>query len=202
MSAPDSTIFPIVETADLYVRQTYKDLYNTILGRFQGDGFQDPEILSRIIVAGTSGIGKSAFLVYFAVRLLAECADDKPPIIIFHTKRSDKCYVFGGCFTVRYGSLEDFEPFLSLPNTWYLADSPQNPTLDRAKTIISAFPKTLKAKTNYKDVDKKVGKLYYMAPWSLEELKTCREKVAGFQVIPEDLIEETFFELGGVPRMS
>lgn len=199
MSAPDGTIFPVVETADLYVRQTYKDLYNTTLGRFQDDGFQDPEILPRIIVAGTSGIGKSAFLVYLAVRLLDGCADVKPPIIIFYTKRSDKCYVFGGCSTIRYGSLEGFEPFLSLPDTWYLADSPQNPTLDRAKTIISASPKTLKAEANYKDVDKKVGKLYYVAPWSLEELKICREKVASFQVIPEDLVEEIFFELGGVP---
>ncbi|KAG9319595.1 hypothetical protein KVV02_003139 [Mortierella alpina] len=137
-SAPNITIFPVIETADLYVRQAYKDLYNIIHGRIQGDDYQDPEILSRIIVARTSGISKSAFLVHFAVRLLAECADDKPPILIFHTKRSNK--------------------------------QPQNPTLDRAKTIISASPKTLKAEINYKDIDKKLGgvpRYVLEKPWSV-----------------------------------
>lgn len=200
MSAPDNTIFPVVETEDLFVRQTYKDLYNTILGQFLRDDVQRPGIRNRIIVSGTSGIGKSAFLVYFAVRLLAESDDDNPPIIIFHTKRSDKCFVFGGRTAVRSGSLEDFEPFLSLPDTWYLADSSDQPALDRAKTIIAASPKTLEAETGYKDVDKKVGWLYYMAPWSREELQICWDRVANFQVVPLELVERLYLEIGGVPR--
>ncbi|KAK5796970.1 hypothetical protein F5H01DRAFT_385410 [Linnemannia elongata] len=37
----------------------------------------------------------------------------------------------------------DFKPFLSLPDTWYFVDSTPDPVLGRAKTVISASPKTL-----------------------------------------------------------
>jgi hypothetical protein len=79
-----------------------------------------------------------------------------PTIIIFHAKRSEKCYAFGGRCTVRFGALDDFEPFLGLPYTWYLADRSPNPVLNRAMTIISALPKTLASEIQqFKDIDKK-----------------------------------------------
>ncbi|KAK5816992.1 hypothetical protein F5H01DRAFT_189678 [Linnemannia elongata] len=142
LSAPRVSIFPIVGTDELFLRTAYKELHDTILGTFENAHARNA-IRKHIVVTGTSGIGKSAFLVYFAIRLLAESDDDNPPMIVFHTKRSEKCYVFGGCSTVRSGSIKDFEPFLSLPDTWYLVDSSSDPVLDRAKTIISASLNTL-----------------------------------------------------------
>ncbi|KAF9163681.1 hypothetical protein DFQ26_002274, partial [Actinomortierella ambigua] len=118
LSAPDGTLFPIVDTTDLYVRQTYKHLYERILETFEiNPPSARAEWKKHIVVTGTSGIGKSAFLAYFVIRLLAESDDDNPPIIVFHTKRSAECYVFGGRSTVRSGSIEDFKPFLNLPDT-------------------------------------------------------------------------------------
>src|SRR5690606_12622138 len=127
----------------------------------------------QIVLTGTSGIGKSVFLVYLTIRLLAESDDDEPPIIIFHTKQSTKCIAFGGYSTVRSGDIEDFAPFLTLPETWYIVDSSPNPALDKARTVISASPKTLFSEINqYQNIDKDVAWRYYMAPWSLEELTT------------------------------
>ncbi|KAK5796980.1 hypothetical protein F5H01DRAFT_373650 [Linnemannia elongata] len=66
------------------------------------------------------------------------------------------------------------KPFLSLPDTWYFVDSSPDPILGRAKTVISASPKTLFSEARqFKDVEKEVTWRYYMAPWHLEELQKC-----------------------------
>lgn len=205
ISAPSGTLLPVVGTNDLYVRQAYKDLYDTILGKFENkENNVSPKssaVQKHIVVTGTSGIGKSAFLVYFAIRLLAESDDVNPPMIIFHTKRSAECYVYGGCSEVRSGNIKDFRPFLRLPDTWYLVDSSPDPVLDRAKTVISASPKTLFSEAHqYQDVDKGVTWRHYMAPWNLEELKMCRSCVVGFEVVPLATMEELYSMIGGVPR--
>ncbi|KAG0195588.1 hypothetical protein BGX28_001035, partial [Mortierella sp. GBA30] len=96
-SAPPRTRLPVVGTSDLYVREAYRHLYDTILETFENNRpFAGYEAEKHIVVTGTSGIGISAFLVYLAIRLLAESDDDNPPIIVFHIKRSAECYVFGG----------------------------------------------------------------------------------------------------------
>jgi hypothetical protein len=198
ISAPHGTKLPVVNTKELYVRKAYKDLHQTIIDTFDNDR---NEAQKHVVVTGTSGIGKSAFLVYFTIRLLAESGDDYPPIIIFHTKRSSECYVFGGRSTVRSGTIEDFKPFLCLPDTWYFVDSSPDPILDQAKTVISASPKTLFSEAHqYQDVDKGVAWRYYMAPWSLEELTMCRTNVTSFQVVPLEAMEDLYTKIGGVPR--
>ncbi|KAK5796915.1 hypothetical protein F5H01DRAFT_401324 [Linnemannia elongata] len=103
-----------------------------------------------------------------------------------------ECYVFGGRSTVRSGNIEAFKPFLSLPDTWYFVDSTPDPVLGRAKTVISASPKTLFSEAHqYQDVDKRVAWRYYMAPWSLEELKKCRISVVGFEVVPLEAVKNS-----------
>ncbi|KAG0358123.1 hypothetical protein BG005_002717 [Podila minutissima] len=195
LSAPRSARFPGIGTNDLYVRQAYKDLFDKILGKFENNH----EFKKHVIVTGTSGIGNSAFLVYFAIRLLAESDESNPPMIIFHTNYREECYIFGGHTTVRYGNIDDFRPFLNLPDTWYLVDGSLKPLLSRAKTVISAPPKTLQGH-QYKDVDRSVVWRYFMAPWNLEERKNCRSSVTAFQVVPEETMEELYSEIGGVPR--
>ncbi|KAF8910309.1 hypothetical protein BGZ58_005912, partial [Dissophora ornata] len=196
IKAPLGSKFPVVQAGDLYVRQTYKELYGDILKMFKEE---DGE--KQIVVTGTSGIGKSVFLVYLVIRLLVESDVDNPPIIIFHTKQSKKCFAFGGYSTVRSGDIDDFAPFLTLPDTWYLVDSSPEPVLDKARTVIAASPKTLFSGANpYQDVDKDVAWRYYMAPWSLEELTTCRSSVADFNVVPLEMMEKLYSRIGGVPR--
>ncbi|KAK5797017.1 hypothetical protein F5H01DRAFT_373560 [Linnemannia elongata] len=202
ISAPRGILLPVVGTSDLYVREAYKDLYDIIVDKFENNRpCTGNEVEKHIIVTGTSGIGKSAFLVYFAIRLLAESDNDNPPIIVFHTKQSAECYVFGGRSTVRSGNIEAFKPFLSLPDTWYFVDSSPDPILGRAKTVISASPKTLFSEARqFKDVEKEVTWRYYMAPWHLEELQKCWASVTSFEVVPLEAVEELYSKIGGVPR--
>ncbi|KAG0277974.1 hypothetical protein BGZ96_002590 [Linnemannia gamsii] len=181
ISAPHGTKLPAVNTKELFIREAYKDLHDTILGTFD-NARAGNETQKHIVVTGTSGIDNSDFLVYFAIRLLAESDDDNPPIIIFHTQRSAECYVFGGRSTVRSGTIDDIKPFLT-------------------KTVISASPKTLFSEAHqYQDVDKGVAWRYYMAPWSLEELTMCRTNVTSFQVVPLEAMEDLYAKIGGVPR--
>ncbi|KAK5796887.1 hypothetical protein F5H01DRAFT_285699 [Linnemannia elongata] len=202
ISAPRGILLPVVDTNDIYVREAYKDLYDTILGTFENNTpYTGNELKKHVIVTGTSGIGKSAFLVYFAIRLLAESDDDNPPIIVFHTKRSAKCYVFGGRSTVRSGDIETFEPFLSLPDTWYFVDSTPDPVLGRAKTVISASPKTLFSESPPISGRRQKGSMALLyGPMELEELKKCRISVVGFEVVPLEAVEELYSKIGGVPR--
>ncbi|KAH7050407.1 hypothetical protein BKA57DRAFT_527951 [Linnemannia elongata] len=202
LSAPRGILLPVVRTSDLYVRESYKVLYDIIVDKFENNrpctGYEGEK---HVVVTGTSGIGNSAFLVYFAIRLLAESDNDNPPIIIFHTKRSAECYVFGGRSTVRSGNIEAFEPFLSLPDTWYFVDSTPDPILGRAKTVISASTDTLFSEARqFKDVEREVAWRYYMAPWHLEELQKCWASVTSFKVVPYEAVEELYSKIGGVPR--
>ncbi|KAF9406082.1 hypothetical protein BGZ76_006421, partial [Entomortierella beljakovae] len=110
---------------------------------------------------------------------------------------SSKCYVYTGS-TVYTGNIEDFQEFLLLGETWYLVDSSENPILDqRAKTVISASLMTIVEQ--YKEVDKEAPDYYHMAPWELEELEKCRVCVDSFNMVQNELMEELYCKLGGVP---
>ncbi|RUP49956.1 hypothetical protein BC936DRAFT_140878 [Jimgerdemannia flammicorona] len=199
ISVPWSSIsLPVINMSSLYIRESYRNLYEYIGKNFTATPSR--ETMNRITVTGTSGIGKSAFLVYFTIRLLAESDGENPPIIIFHAKGSDsECYAFGGKTTFRAGSIIDFADLLTLPETWYLADSVSHPWLRTAKTIIAVSPKTLNSGANdYQDVTKKSPIIYYMEPWMLDELELCRSKI--FTDVPKDFMEELYNMIGGVPR--
>ncbi|KAF9993307.1 hypothetical protein BGZ65_011194, partial [Modicella reniformis] len=193
LSAPPGTRFPIVNNVDLYVREEYKRLYQHI-----AINFTDPLEENRIIVTGSPGIGKSAFLVYFVVRLLAESDDGKPPIIIFQEKEVTMCYVFGGTSIVRKGDITVFDDLLNLPETWYLSDSSKAPVLKNSKTIMSASPKTLI--DTYQEATKQAPWYYYMTPWKLDELERCRSKVTSFKVVTHEFMERLYAKIGGIPR--
>jgi hypothetical protein len=194
LSAPDGTVFPIVETQDLYVREGYKQLYREIIDRFTDSPGSRRQ--NRIVVTGTPGIGKSAFLPYFIVRLLAQSDNDKPPIVVFQTK-DERCFVYGGTSVVRTGKIPVFEDLLNLLETWYLVDSSDKPVLGPSKIIISASPRTL---VNYKDVMKEVVWTYYLAPWDLQELEKCQKSVTAFSVVTSTFMNRLYDKIGGIPR--
>ncbi|KAG0200321.1 hypothetical protein BGX31_004076, partial [Mortierella sp. GBA43] len=187
--------FPVVGAEDLFIREAYRDLAAEIEEK-SAKGQQ------QLIVTGTSGIGKSVFLVYFAIRLLA-AATNRPPIVIFHGKRptDSSCIAFGGLSVIREGEIQDFEDFLDLPETWYLVDSAADPVLARARTIFALSPKLLHSTIHsYQEIEKRVLQYYYLAPWTLKELQRCRNCVKRFQRVPKDLVTEVYSEVGGVPR--
>ncbi|RUS20151.1 hypothetical protein BC937DRAFT_86273 [Endogone sp. FLAS-F59071] len=181
---------PVVEMPKLYVREAYKKLYDELISNFT----DTPTTFGQncLVVCGTSGIGKSAFLLYLTIRLLAK----RPaPIIIFHAKSQlSECYAFGGTSCFRSGNIADFKGLLNLPETWYLVDSVAMPECFIAKTVIAASPNTLE--TNDYQYVLLLNKRY-MAPWSLVELSKCRKEV--FPSVPLYLIVDLYAKWGGVP---
>ena len=129
-----NSVLPLIETKKLYVRESYTDLYKHIKQNL----FQDNPLMNRLVITGTSGIGKSAFLLYLILQLFVETTSNSP-IIIFH---SEKWHAFGGTTALRVGNREDFEPFLRLPDAWYLADSPSEPLTEdvTTRTLFSVSP--------------------------------------------------------------
>ncbi|KAI8606756.1 hypothetical protein EDD21DRAFT_422126 [Dissophora ornata] len=93
MSNP-SARFPAVATKNPYVRQGYKDFYDGVSKGCMNDPTSPG--LKRLILTGTSGIGKSAFLAYFTIRILATSSEGNPPIVIFQDKSSIDCFAYGG----------------------------------------------------------------------------------------------------------
>ncbi|KAF9198323.1 hypothetical protein BGZ49_000879 [Haplosporangium sp. Z 27] len=198
ISSLPETKLPVIETQDLYVRQEFKDLYDIITKQFCN---AENNAQNRIVVTGTAGIGKSSFLIYFAIRLLATSNEEDPPIVIIQRKEDSECYAFGGLSSVRNGDIKDFTPFLDLPNTWFLVDSSPKPELTEARTIFSVSPKTLFSESNlYQEIVKRVVWTYYMAPWELDELRQCRRMVHAFNIVSEKFMVELYNLIDGVPR--
>ncbi|KAG0326041.1 hypothetical protein BG004_003046, partial [Podila humilis] len=136
-----------------------------------------------------------------AIRLLAESDSDNPRILIYQTNSIGDCYAFGGRTNIRFGTLEDFEPFLDLPDTWYLVDNSPNPDLVDAKTVIAGPPEIFfSGNRHYKNIDKRVILRYNMGPRSLEELRTCRANIAECSVVPLETMTDFYSKIGGVPR--
>ena len=195
LSSTSTVELPVINRVKLYVREAYKKLYNHIKASFSSDPLMRDK--NRLVITGTSGIGKSAFFVYFITRLLM--TSKEPPIVIFHT-RDGIWYAFGGTTTLRFGAAEDFQDFLQLPQTWYLVDSPENPKHDiRAKVLYSLSPSLFNSDRGpYHEVHKQSPRRYFMATWSLEELEQCRKYV--FETLETDLVQSLYHKIGGIPR--
>ncbi|KAF9301193.1 hypothetical protein BGZ91_009627, partial [Linnemannia elongata] len=51
LSAPCGILLPVVDTNDIYVREAYKDLYDTILGTFENNTlYTGNELKKHVIV--------------------------------------------------------------------------------------------------------------------------------------------------------
>ncbi|KAF9144100.1 hypothetical protein BGX20_007062, partial [Mortierella sp. AD010] len=169
LTSPVDRGFPVVSTVDLFIRSEYKRLYDHLISYFRTPTTINR--LNRFFITGTPGIGKSAFLVYFAIRQLVDHDQEDSPIIIFHENKSETCYAYGGTTCQRKGNREEFASFLELPETWYLVDNGNNPQPDNARTIFSASPKTLHDQYDEFAKDTTGYSYYHMSPWNPEELR-------------------------------
>ncbi|CAI2187722.1 2422_t:CDS:2, partial [Funneliformis geosporum] len=128
----------VIEKKILYVRKSYKNLYDQ-LKKKSGCG------LKKFLITGTSGIGKSCFLVYVLMQLLCEDV-----VVIFQPL--DAC-----------GTYNDFEFLLNLTTTWYLADGKTSPELVYETTVVSLSLNGI-AKKDFQEFDKRHPIQYYMDP--------------------------------------
>ncbi|PKY53291.1 hypothetical protein RhiirA4_425906 [Rhizophagus irregularis] len=175
----------VVERRLLFVRKIYKLLYSELKKKSK-DG------LTKFLITGTSGIGKSCFLIYILMQLLYEGST-----IIFQPVNDEYFYCFQNLKLIR-GEYNDFLDILSSPDIWYLADGITSPKSSQGKTVIAISPNGIGSK-EYQQFEKNYYvKEYCMEPWSLKELEACRQYV--FPKVPKEIMINIYNKAGGIPR--
>jgi hypothetical protein len=173
----------------MYIRDDYGGLWAEIQ-RLVSSG------LSRIVISGNPGIGKSWFGLYIAFMLLS---GSEPVTIVWESRRrSSRTLIQNG--QVFRGNLEAFVSELEDTRTWYLVDEavPPGATEVEARTLVFSSPK----RENYKDTLKApASTIRYMPVWSWAEIEACHSCL--YAADPERPLPEVraaFEHWGGVPR--
>lgn len=173
---------PFTNTSSIFVRDSYNDIYNLILGRF------NTKASRHHLVTGVPGIGKSTFSLYFLWRYLNDYPDAPvlcefiyETITLLHPQGSQK-YSRMGCPLMKYPYLIDFinsnEPLPGLGSFQVVFSSPDE--------------------SRYKNMMKNMNSSRYVMPvWTIEELYLL---CPSFPAISVDMVNERFALVGGVPR--
>ncbi|CAG8596254.1 6061_t:CDS:2, partial [Acaulospora morrowiae] len=181
---PDRKPLAVIKEHVLYVRKSYKDLYHIV-----NNEKYDP----RFLISGTSGVGKSCFLIYLLIRLLCNKTD---ATVIFRPVEENLLYCFRDS-DLFVGDFEEFsEELYYNSKAWYLVDG-KVPEDVIARTVVSASSEDIKDKSFREFVKNPVDE-FCMPPWSIEELEACRLSV--FPRVPQGLMLDLSDEVGGVPR--
>ena len=85
---PDGKPLAVINEHVLYVRKSYIDLYHIVTNE---------NCNPKFLISGTSGVGKSCFLIYLLIRLLCNRTD---ATVIFKQARDDLHHFNGSNLTV------------------------------------------------------------------------------------------------------
>ena len=173
----------------MYIRDDYVGLWSEIQ-RLVSSG------LSRIVVSGNPGIGKSWFGLYIAHQLLSR---KSPPVVVWEARLSGtRTLIRDG--RVLDGSLDDFRTELNNTSAWYLVDEAVFPGAMRveAKTLVFSSPK----RDNYRLTLKATAStIRYLPPWSWDEIEACHALLyADDPDRPLAEVSDAFERWGGIPR--
>ena len=168
----------------LFIRPCYEDLSELIL-----EGVIDGTI-TKIVVTGTPGIGKSQFGFYLMYLLRCRgktvVLDERGIWYRF----SDEGVIMGD----RSGFIN--AGYLQGTNTWFLCDPKDRPDeILGLPTVVLVLPETARVNSFMKQVH---SRRFYMPVWSLGELLECRRAI--FAHVPEADVRERFGMVGGVAR--
>ena len=174
----------------MYIRDDYVGLWSEIQ-RLMSSG------LSRIVVSGNPGIGKSWFGLYVAYQLLSR---KSPPVIVWEARLSGtRTLIRDG--RVLDGSLDDFRTELSNTSAWYLVDEAIFPGAMRveANTLVFSSPK----RDNYRlTLKASASTIRYLPPWSWEEIEACHALLyADDPTRPLSDVKAAYERWGGIPRL-
>jgi len=173
----------------MYIRDDYVGLWSEIQ-RLVSSG------LSRVVVSGNPGIGKSWFGLYVAHQLLCR---KEPPTIVWESRRKQERYLIRRG-VVAEGTLASFVKELKDTRTWYLVDEavPPGAVEVEACTLVFSSPK----RENYKDTLKATAStIRYLPVWSWEEIEACHALLyADDPTRPLSDVKAAYERWGGIPR--
>ena len=173
----------------LYIRADYVGLWAEIQRLFSSG-------LSRIVISGNPGIGKSWFGLYVAFKLLS---DRESPTVVWEAgRRCSRTLIRGG--HVLEGSLTDFRAELADTRTWYLVDeaTPPGAVEVEARALVFSSP----ARENYKSTLKApASTIRYLPVWSWDEIESCRRLLYPHDAVrTPEAVQDAFCRWGGIPR--
>ncbi|KAI3658528.1 hypothetical protein MP638_004839 [Amoeboaphelidium occidentale] len=179
-TAPLSALFSPNQKANVL------DLGPWLMPFVNGVGRTPP--LSKFLVTGTPGIGKTLFLLYAAYRLVTE----RGKTVYLHLALATKMFIVSPDGVKKISGTSTGFP---KGDDWYYLIDSKEPSLEScAMTILTASPRVKFANEYAKDAKP----FYYMPLWTWEELVKFLEAVE-LQVDQDDL-KYRFEILGGVPR--
>lgn len=167
----------------LFVRSCYVDVWPEV-EKALNEG-------KATLILGTPGIGKSHF--GFLILLLLVRRGET----VVYQGREERSRILFSAPSVQVSGIQNrgFDSELDNPNVYYMVDG-EAPSIVNAKTILLASPRD----TTWNVVSKaSKGTFFYLPPWSLGELKKCRESIFD-QKVTEAQVDELFRKWGGVAR--
>eukprot|EP00195_Chlamydomonas_chlamydogama_P008570 CAMPEP_0202890160 /NCGR_PEP_ID=MMETSP1392-20130828/660_1 /ASSEMBLY_ACC=CAM_ASM_000868 /TAXON_ID=225041 /ORGANISM="Chlamydomonas chlamydogama, Strain SAG 11-48b" /LENGTH=584 /DNA_ID=CAMNT_0049573679 /DNA_START=72 /DNA_END=1826 /DNA_ORIENTATION=+ len=168
----------------IMVRKCYEDFLEIIQEQmYKG--------VTKIVITGSPGIGKSYFLYYLLHHL--KSLPDKPVVVLSGPGKTMPSLCFHGD-NVYDGEFPAFTEYLKDPNTWYLVDG-HVPHFCNAKTVLAASPnqKLYRAFLKLEGATRRT-----MPEWTKEELDTCRLRMYG--TLDQATMDDRYNKWGGRPR--
>ena len=190
----------------IYVRQAYKDIADLILE--EASKHDDGEEV-RMILSGTSGIGKSFFIRLLIWKLLhPPHGVDVPDTIVWRNKQAGTkgCLYHLGHFymiddIVKFIASNACGELVDKRNAWiiYDGDAPQDSNICRT-LVISSPGNLFKDAPHVKQFRKSAFFRVYLPVWSLDELLMVATRIHGATEENRNDIVERYKRFGGVAR--
>lgn len=180
---PDKELWPSFASNILFVRDFYPRFFEEYIGKYKA--------LSKVIVCGTPGIGKSAFGSYCIYRALMD-----KKTVVYHSKMDKKFRIFQNN-TVTWQNDEPSRELFENPNTLYIADGVEALQYSCPSLLITSPNKAI-----WGDFEKKdFCQMKWFGPWNRgNELELLRAHC--FPHISEAQLQENCALWGDIPRLT
>ena len=192
----------------IFIRQAYVDIEDIIFSRLAA--LPPAQAQVRILLAGTSGTGKSFFTRYFVWHLLHPPATQPLPEAILwkhdQTGFMGSLYYQGHFYVIQV--VDEFictnvaASILNRRNCWIIWDGRPPVQLRKCKSLVVSSPgKMYSGSSHIKKYNYSADISVYNPPWSLDELTTVATDIYG---LAADCAPEVTLRLwkvfGGLPR--
>jgi hypothetical protein len=201
----DGAIWPCATNSELFVRECYEPLFDSILGKLLPAISATRSCLTlrerRFVVAGQPGIGKSVLAWYVIYRLLTE----QPSRAIYHLDDTDCGYlILPGepvrlCSRLQMDTLRNLEVFAALDPV-FVCDSFMPPTPPYPCVVLSSPGRLARAKRQESELFKHYVPWLYMPVPTKEEVLELR--ALAFKDEPEALVNLRMDLWGPIPRLA
>ena len=194
MLRTDSGSFKLKEFSEIweektfYVRECYKQIADIMLQK-------KPPVMSLL---GSSGIGKSNFMIYLAWRRFHDKELSKFPVFLHH---QDVIYHFKMGEEPKEVDAKNVR--LAPKEALYIMDADidvEHGVSCQSLWIISGRnPGTASSNTEHFKIAARVSGEFFMPPWTLEEM--LNETIMDLHKVKKEVVEERFAVFGGTARL-